>query len=215
VGLANTLVVVTSNHGVLPLVEVLQAKGLDAQRASPADLRAAVDQALQTRFPQAKDLIAHYDPPNFYFNEAALERHGLPSEVLESTLVSALMSTKIVEAVYTQAELMSRKKPADPYLDLYRNSFSAARSPHLLVRLKKYVYLSDRLGGTGHGSPYAYDRHVPIIFMGSGIKPGKYPAPCGPEDIAPTLAHLLGFQYPMERDSRLLLEMVPGSKPRR
>lgn len=215
VGLANTLVILTSNHGVLPLVEVLQAKGMEAQRASPADLKAAADQALQARFPDVKDLIAHYDSPNFYLNEAAIEKHHLHSETVESTLVSGLMSTNLVEAVYTRAQLMSQKKSADPYLDLYRNSFYAARSPHLLVRLKKYVYLNDRLGGTGHGSPYDYDRHVPIIFMGAGIKPGKYPAPCGPEDIAPTLARLLGIEYLKEPDSRLLLEMMRGRKPQR
>jgi hypothetical protein len=113
-----------------------------------------------------------------------------------------------VDAVYSRAQLMSQRRSADPYIELYRNSFYAARSPHLLVRLKKYVYLNDRLGGTGHGSPYDYDRHVPIIFMGSGIKPGKYPTACGPEDIAPTLARLLGIEYPKEPDSRLLLEML-------
>jgi predicted AlkP superfamily pyrophosphatase or phosphodiesterase len=215
VGLANTLVVLTSNHGVLPLVEVLQAKGLDAHRASPADLKAAADQALQARFPEAKDLISHYDPPNFYLNEAAIQTHRLDLKTVEATLVSGLMSTNLVAEVYTRARLMSQTKATDPYLTLYRNSFNAARSPHLVVRLKKYVYLNDRLGGTGHGSPYEYDRHVPIIFMGSGIKPGKYALPCGPEDIAPTLGRLLGIEYPKEPDSRLLLEMLRASKSQR
>jgi predicted AlkP superfamily pyrophosphatase or phosphodiesterase len=81
--------------------------------------------------------------------------------------------------------------------------------------VKKYLYLSDRLGGTGHGSPYDYDRHVPIIFMGSGIKLGKYALPCGPEDIAPTLGRSLGIEYPKEPDSRLLLEMIRGPRQQR
>ncbi len=215
VGLASTLIVLTSNHGVLPLVEVLQAKGIDAQRASPADLKAAADQALRTRFPDAKGLIAHYDAPNFYLNESAIADQHLDLKTVESALVSGLMSTDLVDAVYTRSQLMSQTKLADPYLYLYRNSFYAARSPHVLVRLKKYVYLNDRLGGTGHGSPYDYDRHVPIIFMGTGIKPGSYPAACGPEAIAPTLARLLGIDYPIESDSRLLLEMLRGPKPTR
>jgi predicted AlkP superfamily pyrophosphatase or phosphodiesterase len=215
VGLARTLVVLTSNHGAMPLVEVLQAKGVDALRASPADLRAAADEALQVRFPDSGDLIAHYDPPNFYLNEAAIARHRLTLETVESALVTGLMATDLVEAVYTRAQLGSSKKSADPYLNLYRNSFHPVRSPHLLVRLKKYVYLNDRVGGTGHGSSYEYDRHVPVIFMGTGIRPGQYPSPCGPEDIAPTLARLLGIPYPLEPDSRLLLEMTRPAKPGR
>jgi len=215
VGLNNTLVILTSNHGVLPLVEILQAKGLDAHRASPADLKAGADQALRARFPEANDLIAHYDPPNFYLNEAAIRTQHLDLKTVESTLVAGLMSTNLVAEVYTRAQLMSQTKTADLYLRLYRNSFNAARSPHLVVRLKKFIYLNDRLGGTGHGSPYDYDRHVPIIFMGSGIKPGKYAVHCGPEDIAPTLGRLLGIEYPKEPDSRLLLEMLRTSKPQR
>ena len=198
-----------------PLVEVLQAKGIRAQRASPADVKAAADQALQSRFPDIKDLISHYDPPNFDLDEAVIEKHHLRLETVESTLVSGLMSTNLVEAVYTRAQLTSQKKSADPYLALYRNSFFAARSPHLLVRLKKYVYLNDRLGGTGHGSPYDYDRHIPIIFMGAGINTGRYAAACGPEDIAPTLALLLGIEYRKEPDSRLLPEMMRGPKSSR
>ena len=50
--------------------------------------------------------------------------------------------------------------------------------------------------------------------MGEGIKPGTYEAECGPEDIAPTLAHLLGLAYPREYDSRLLTEMITGSTHR-
>jgi hypothetical protein len=53
---------------------------------------------------------------------------------------------------------------------------------------------------------------VPIIFMGPRITPGLYNAPCGPEDIAPTLALILGLQMQREQDSRLLVEMIPGDK---
>ena len=70
------------------------------------------------------------------------------------------------------------------------------------------MYLSSQVGGTGHGTAHEYDRHVPIIFMGETIKPGLYQAECGPEDIAPTLAQMLGLTYPREYDSRLLSEML-------
>ena len=104
---------------------------------------------------------------------------------------------------------MLKNTPADrPFFQLVRNSFYQPRSPHVLAAVKKYIYLDDRPGGTGHGTPHEYDRHIPIIFMGEGVKPGTYPELCGPEDIAPTLAKMLGFDYPCEEDSRLLLEMT-------
>ena len=81
-----------------------------------------------------------------------------------------------------------------------------------MVVQKKYYYISseDRPGGTGHGSVYEYDRHVPIVWMGPAIKPGRHTAPAGPEDIAPTLAKMLGIDdYPLESDARLLTEVLP------
>ena len=137
-----------------------------------------------------------------------MRKKNLRREEIEATIVKALMGTGLVEAVYTQYQLLNDAPAEDRFFQLFRNSFYQPRSPHIIVRLKEYVYLDERPGGTGHGSAYDYDRHIPIIFMGTGIKPGAYAEPCGPEDIAPTLAKLLGLDYPRESDSRLLLEMI-------
>ena len=119
------------------------------------------------------------------------------------------MRTKLVEKVYTENDLTSTAASSDPFLPLFKNAFFAPRSPQLNVLLKKYVYLSSLVGGTGHGTAYEYDRHVPIVFMGAGVKPGTYNEACGPEDIAPTLAAMLGLDFPREYDARLLTEILP------
>jgi arylsulfatase A-like enzyme len=62
--------------------------------------------------------------------------------------------------------------------------------------------------GTTHFSPYAYDRHVPILFMGPGIKAGRYDETIVPNDIAPTLATLLDIQTPSGSSGRVLMEML-------
>jgi hypothetical protein len=53
---------------------------------------------------------------------------------------------------------------------------------------------------TGHGSPYAYDAHVPVILFGPPIRPGRYRRECSPTDIVPTLASILGIERPASRD---------------
>ena len=208
VGLARTLVVLTADHGSMPLVEVLQAQGLGARRVNPKNLEAAINQALAARFPGAQDLIALYDLPSVYLNEEAVRRRTLKREEVEAVIIKALQSTGVVDAVYTQADFLKERGGNDPYFNLLRNSFFHSRSPHVIAYAKKYIYIDARPGGTGHGTPHDHDRHIPVIFMGAGIKPGRYAEPCGPEDIAPTLAKLLGFDYPLEEDSRLLLEMT-------
>jgi predicted AlkP superfamily pyrophosphatase or phosphodiesterase len=207
VGMANTLIVLTADHGSLPLVENLRAKGVDAQRVSPAVLQTAVKQALDQRFPGVENLFT-FSAPDFYLNEEAMRRSNLNRKDVEDAAIAALIGTKVVEKVYTQADLTNTSTSNDPFLPLFRNAFFAPRSPHLNVLLKRYVYLSSLAGGTGHGTAYDYDRHVPIVFMGTGIKPGTYNEACGPEDIAPTIAMMLGLEFPREYDSRLLSEML-------
>jgi predicted AlkP superfamily pyrophosphatase or phosphodiesterase len=208
IGLRNTIVVLSADHGVMPLVENLRAKGIDARRATFKSLEDPVRQALQNRFRGIPDLISARRDTDFYFNEAVIRQHKLDRRTVERTAIDALMSTGIVEKVYTQADLLSDSASDDPYLPLFRNAFFQPRSPHLMVLVKEYTYLDERPGGTGHGTAHDYDRHVPVIFMGTGIKPGRYSEPCGPEDIAPTLAKLLGLNYPLENDSRLLKEII-------
>jgi predicted AlkP superfamily pyrophosphatase or phosphodiesterase len=66
--------------------------------------------------------------------------------------------------------------------------------------------------GNGHGSthfsPYDYDKHVPVLFMGPGIRPGKYHANVSPIDIAPTLATMLSIETPSGSEGRVLTEML-------
>jgi hypothetical protein len=97
---------------------------------------------------------------------------------------------------------------SDPYLELFKNAYYQPRSPHLNVLLKPGIYVNSAAGGTGHGSAYDDDRHVPVVFMGRDIKPGRYAQPSAPEDVAPTLANMLKLEFPRERDSRVLMEML-------
>ena len=208
VKLSQTLIVLTADHGSMPLVESLRAKGIDARRVRSQELIAPVVKALQAKYPNLQGLVAFAEVPDFYLDEEVIAKHGIRREEVESTIASALLKTGFVEAVYTQSQLMYASGDEDPYWSSYQNSFFQPRSPHIIARLKKYIYLGDYPGGTGHGTPYEYDTHVPIVFLGSGITGGTYPNPCGPEDIAPTLAQLLGIEFPKESDSRLLTEMM-------
>ena len=63
--------------------------------------------------------------------------------------------------------------------------------------------------GTTHGTPYDYDTHVPVFFWGPGIKPGVYRETIAVNDIAPTLAALLGTAQPSGSIGRVLNEIFP------
>lgn len=212
VGMNRTLVVLSSDHGVMPLVEILKERGIDARRVAPAVIEEAVKNALAKRYPGADDLVASFYTPSVYLNEENIARRNIPLDQVEETVKTTLLNTGLIEVAYTRGDFAGGSRPNDPVFQLYRNAYFAPRSPHVTAALKQYLFVDDYPGGTTHGSHYDYDRHVPIIFRGPGIKPGMYDTLCGPEDIAPTLAALLKLKFPKEEDSRLLSEMFAGEK---
>ncbi len=86
------------------------------------------------------------------------------------------------------------------------NGYFPPRSGDLTIILEPGFVPGSK--GTTHFSPYAYDRHVPVILMGPGIKPGDYNETIAPNDIAPTLATLLAIQTPSGSSGRVLTEIL-------
>jgi hypothetical protein len=181
---------------------------MPARRIRPAEILDPVTAALEARFGPQNGLVARFLAPDFYLDLQAIARRGLGRADVEAVAEKALMGTGLVERVYTHARMLGDPPADDPYFMLMRRSFYEPRSPHLIVLLKDWIYMSERPGGTGHGTPYDHDRHVPVVFLGASVKPGTYAAACGPEDIAPSLATLLHLDYPLQDADRVLTEMM-------
>jgi predicted AlkP superfamily pyrophosphatase or phosphodiesterase len=212
VGAGRTIVVLSADHGAVPLVETSRAAGIDARRVAPAVLEKAIRDALEARFPPGAELIAAFDTPNVYLDLERIRARSLKQAEVEAVIEKALLSTGVVKAVYTHAMMVAATPSTDPNLVLFRNSFFQPRSPHVMTMLNENVYLSSYAGGSGHGTAHEYDRHVPVVFMGPGVRPGTYDAPCGPQHIAPTLGALLGLDYPLQDADRVLAEIaVPAA----
>ena len=207
-GQGRVLVGLSADHGSNSLTEVLVSRGQKASRVPPAVFETAVLKALSARFPGAQGLVAQFDAPNVYLDLEAVRKQGLTRQAVEAAVAQGLMSTGFLEGTYTHADLAGDPPKDDPVFFLFRNSFFAPRSPHVIGRLKDNVYVSSQKGGTGHGTQHLHDRHVPVLFMGAQVLPGRYAQPCGPEDIAPTVGRLIGLDYPLQDGERVLSEMI-------
>jgi predicted AlkP superfamily pyrophosphatase or phosphodiesterase len=205
-GTGRVLFGLSADHGSMPLVEVLKTKGVDARRVSPSQITNAVKRALAARFPEAGELVKMVDAPNFHLDTEAVARQGLSLAAVQAAAKEALLATGVIRKVYTPVELLGDPPKDDPDFPLLRNSFFESRSPQVIATVKPYVYVSSRVGGTGHGTVHGYDRHVPVAFLGAGIAAGRHEGACGPHDIAPTLAALLGVEYRVEEGQRVLKE---------
>ena len=196
----DTWVVLSADHGGMDLPEALKDDGLPAERLSePKAWYTKLNQALRERLKVETDLVRVSDSPNqIYLNEAALKATGLEAgKVLETIQAQLKTQPEVAESVtsealehFQEAELGS---PRDSSLVArLKHSFMAGRSGDVMVVFKPLTVFHDRIFVAGHGSPWDYDRRVPIIFMGPW-QPKKIASPVRTVDIAPTLARELGI----------------------
>jgi len=225
VGLSNTLVAFTADHGVSPIPEHAAALGLGGARIKTADILSALNAAVSAHYnpqrkspdPTADYLLRFIDAGtkrewflngNVYFNYDALKRDGVKLDEISQVVAAAAQTIPGVARCFTRAQLLrGATSITDPIERRVLHGFYPARSGDVVVIAEPYKYLGDTITAT-HGSPYSYDTHVPLIIMGSGITPGRYFEPASPADIAPTLAAVLRITSPSNATGRVLLEAL-------
>ena len=217
VGLQNTLVAFTADHGVAPIPEHAAALGLPGGRIQNADVMSAVRNAVRARFakPGDRDTTADYVVDiflngNVFFNTVALKRDGVERSEAERAACEGALTVPGISRCFTRAQLEAGNVPAsDAIARRVLHGFSQRRSGDLVVLYEPFKYLGDAIPAT-HGSPYSYDTHVPLVIMGAGLTPGRYDQASTPADLAPTLAALLRVQPPSSATGRVLLEALGG-----
>ena len=123
-------------------------------------------------------------------------------------IVAGLKGQPAIFNAWTAEELM-RRTPADSFALMMRRSMYPGRAGGSFSREGveawfKSGVLSNERTGTTHGSPYWYDRHVPIIFMGPGVRAGRVNERVSTVDFAPTLAREARVSFPQDLDGRPL-----------
>lgn len=84
-----------------------------------------------------------------------------------------------------------------PAVSFARNDLDLARSGDAFLVPRENVLMHwDPIRGSGHGSHYAYDTNVPLLFWGGPFRPAERSEASAPYDLAPTLADLLGIRLP-------------------
>jgi hypothetical protein len=187
VGRGRWVLALSADHGVATTPEYRAATGMPGLRLGSRDI-ARMDSAVAGLPPEAPDF--------------------------QDRVARALEALPFVADVVTGAELERRELPQDSFIRLFRNSWFPSRPNGLLFRLGMELRWTEGTlqrsepGGTSHGTPYWYDRHVPLVFYGSSVETGASAAPARTVDLAPTLAALAGIAVPTDLDGRNLLPLM-------
>jgi len=207
VGMEHVLVVLTADHGVMPMVEQLQQDRMPGGRMAEPTLFDPLRHALEARFGTGEWLLSTAGTSP-YLNRKLISEKGLDPREVERVAAVAIAGVPHVARVYTREQLLMGQVSGDKLSERIVRSFNNVRSGDLEVLLEPYWIR----GGTGttHGTPYSYDSHIPLIFMGPGIKTGRYARPAALNDVAPSLATLLDIETPSGSVGRPLAEMMSG-----
>jgi hypothetical protein len=147
-----------------------------------------------------------------YFNLELIRENKLDRAEVERVAAEAAEAIPQVARVFTRTQLLRGMVPGDRISQQIARSYHPRRSGDLEVVLDPYWIRGDR--GTTHGTPYVYDTHIPLIFMGPGIRAGRYVRPVALKDLAPSLATLMDVETPSGSEGRALYEMMTAAADR-
>lgn len=198
VGKENYVLVVAGDHGAPDAIERTLEKGGEAYRIPQESIEVLLDNV----------------------DQVGAEHKG-SEEALILKIEAILEAESYIADAVTEAEVDGTRASKNPYIDLYRKSWVKGRvadfplwtktpnREHHPARYGIYVqYQPNTHFGYGmvvHGSPYEYDRQVPILFYGSELTANQIQS-ANTIDVAPTLAEWMNIPVPGSVDGKVLFK---------
>lgn len=206
------VVVLTADHGGSDFPERSAVEGYPHAGRVDRALQPRVNAALKARFGLDADPVVS-SAGGFVIVDK--DRKSLPEPLRSQVLAAAielLNAEPQVALAVARDELLAEPVPnsINPedlnVRERLRLSAVAGRSPDILRAWQPGLTGQGRVGGaiSSHGSPWDYDRRVPIVFWWPGAEGQERFLPMRTIDIAPTLANLIGVQPDGPIDGRCM-----------
>jgi len=201
VGLKNTLIVLSADHGQPEVPGHLHELGIhNAHYFDTKALdKAPAITALKKQFGIGEELIEAFFQPYLYLNHGLIREQALNQAEVEQAVAEELRKFDGVAYAVSSAALRTGNVPNTLTMRSILHNFHARRSGDIYLVFESNVFINDFDGLTvasTHGSPWRYDTFVPVIFAGAGLPAMAVSRPVTPYDIAPTLAAYLGVKPP-------------------
>jgi len=212
VGLENTLIVLSADHGGPDTPGYLNGLKIPAGYVDPNswDRNSAIAR-VKKQYKIDDDLIAAYDHPYVYFSDSVKNNQNIEQKALEASVVEELSKFNGISLAVSSSALRDGNLPDT---DIYRaviNNFNSKRSGDVFVVFEPNWFINDMEGllvASTHGSPWRYDTFVPIVFAGMELESLTVDRPVQTVDVAVTLAAFLGIKPPSGSTGVPLVEVL-------
>lgn len=212
VGLENTLIVLSADHGGPEVPGYLNEYGIDSGYVDTAawDKEAGI-QNLKKQFGIGEELITEYQQPYVYLNRKLIKEKNLDQAAVEAAVAAEMMKFEGVSLAVSSTALTHGQVADTDINRAILNSHNLKRSGDVFVVFKPHWFINDFDGLTvaeTHGSPWRYDTYVPVIFAGAGLQPQRVTREIKTVDVAATLSEYVGTNRPSGARGEVLGEVV-------
>lgn len=194
VGKGNYLVFLSADHGAMNNAAFLQDRRIPAGSWDASATAKKLNHVLAKEYPEAGDIVKTVMNYQVFFNRDVIKSKQLDFDNIKQTVVNVLKEDPSVLYACDMAKASTESIPEEVKFRII-NGYNRERSGDVVIILKPNFY-AHSMKGTDHGAWNSYDTHIPLVFMGWGIKHGATTKQTFMTDIAPTIAAMLHVQAP-------------------
>lgn len=204
VGKDHYLVFLTADHAGADNPGYLQSMKGNADYMSSRALTGKLRKRMQMQF--GDSLVRVISNRQIILDEGALIAKQIDYNEVCNTLKSILIREPGIGAAFTATEIRSGNLTS--YVgQKIMNGYHHHRSGDVVFEMQP-GWIDYGPTGTTHGAAYTYDTHVPLLFMGWGVKQGETRRRVYVRDIAPTVASMIHVAFPSGATGTVLPEAV-------
>lgn len=206
IGAGNYTVFLSADHGAAAVPEFMNDHHLPGGRVFMGAVMNRLNQTLLQEF-QISNLVLSDDNYQLVLNRKALDSARIDRSTVSNRIIELLQSEAGVDRVFPLSELNTTPLN-ETVRSMLNNGYHPKRSGDLQIILKPNYIDAYSKTGTTHGLWNPYDAHIPMLWYGWGIKPGRVLRETHMTDIAPTLASLLRIQMPSGSVGKTISEVI-------
>ena len=212
VGLENTLIVLSADHGAPEAPGYLESLGMPGGYVTPDEWDTAPALArIKERFGLTGAVLSGYVHPYLNLTEAVRNDPAIDRVALETAIADELVAFEGVAYAVPSSRLREGALPDNALTRAVLNNYHPDRSGDIYVVFQPEWFINDMDGlsvTVTHGSPWRYDTFVPIMFAGNGIESGTVSRRVHTIDVARTLAAVIGTRPPSGAVGDVLPEVL-------
>ncbi|MFN6373526.1 MAG: alkaline phosphatase PafA [Chitinophagia bacterium] len=202
VGKGNYVFFMTADHGVAHVPSFLQEHKMPAQSMK---VNKRAEEATMKKF-KLKKVVESYGNYQYYLDRNLIDSMGLDLAAVKSYFIAELNKEDDVLMAFDNASIPAANIPAE-FKEMFIKGFNHKFAGDVQV-VYKSGFFNGGVTGTTHGSMFPYDSHIPLLFMGWGVKQGYTNRKVYMSDIAGTLAAMLRIQMPSGNVGTAIHEVI-------